>query len=252
MRPTGIERRIVAGAAAVLIAALTGARADAGAGDVTADWSPTPFQATYAVQWKGMHAGTSKLELRHTGGDAWVYDSRNNARGLFRLAIPDTVRQTSELRYVDGRVQPLHFRGDDGGEATNRDVALDFDWQRGRVTGVAEDKTVDLAAPADVQDPMSVQLVQMHAAATGRVPQRMHTIDKDEVKAYDFTRVGTQRLATAIGELDTVIFESRRPGSSRVIRLWMAPSLGYLPVRAERRRGDKLEFAMAIREYRRG
>jgi len=30
----------------------------------------------------------------------------------------------------------------------------------------------------------------------------------------------------------------------------MAPSIGFLPVRAERRKGEKLEFSMAIREFR--
>lgn len=216
-----------------------------------ADWTPTPFQATYTVQWKGFNAGTSKLELRRTGADTWLYDSRNLARGVFRIAIPDTVTQTSELRFTNGRTQPLKFRGDDGGEATSRDVSLDFDWLRGRVTGTAGDRPVDLAAPADVQDPMSIQIAQMHAAATGHVPVRMHSIDKNEIKEYEFTRVGPERLKTALGELDTVVFESRRPGSSRVIRLWMAPSLGYLPVRAERRKGEKLEFVMAIRELQR-
>lgn len=216
-----------------------------------ADWAPSPFHATYSVQWKGMNAGTSKLELRRTGEGTWVYDSRNLARGIFRLAIPDTVTQTSELRFVNGHTQPLKFRGDDGGDATDRDVSLDFDWQRGRVTGTAENAPVDLAAPADVQDPMSVQIAQMHAAATGNVPIRLRTIDKNQIKEYDFTRGGTQQLKTALGELDTVIFESRRPGSNRVIRLWMAPSLDYLPVRAERHRGDKLEFTMAIREFKR-
>lgn len=217
-----------------------------------ADWVPTPFHATYSVQWKGMNAGTSKLELRRTGADTWLYDSRNLARGIFRLAIPDTVTQTSELRFANGHAQPLKFRGDDGGEATDRDVSLDFDWQRGRVTGTAENRPVDLAVPADLQDPMSIQIAQMHAAATGQVPVRLRSIDKDEVKEYDFTRAGSQKLKTAVGELDTVVFESRRPGSSRAIRLWMAPSLGYLPVRAERRKGEKLEFAMAIRTYERG
>lgn len=221
-------------------------------GAAVAAWTPTPFHATYSVQWKSLHAGTSVLDLYRTGEDTWTYESRNDARGIFRLAIPDTVRQTSDLRIVDGRVQPLHFRGEDGSDSTARDVSLDFDWQRGRVTGTAEDRRVDLAAPADTQDPMSVQLVQMQAAASGRLPARMHTVDKDRVKTYDFTRVGSERLKTAIGEFDTVILESRRAGSSRVIRLWMAPALGYLPVRAERRKGGKLEIAMSIRELRRG
>ncbi|MGE0582254.1 MAG: DUF3108 domain-containing protein [Steroidobacteraceae bacterium] len=216
-----------------------------------ADWTPTPFQATYTVQWKGMTAGTSKLELRRTGADTWRYDSRNLARGLFRLAIPDAVTQSSELRFAAGRTQPLEFRGDDGGPATDRDVTLHFDWPQGRVTGTAENRPVDLALEAGVQDPMSIQIAQMHAAATGKVPVRLHAVDKDRIKEYDFTRVGPQKLTTELGELDTVVFESRRPGSSRVIRLWMAPSFDYLPVRAERRKGEKLEFTMAIREFRR-
>lgn len=216
-----------------------------------ADWAPRPFHATYAVQWKGLNAGTSTLELRRTGEQSWSYASRNVARGIFRIAIPDAVTQSSELRYRDGAPQPLRYRADDGGEATDRDVSLDFDWARMRVTGRAEDAAVDLPVPADAQDPMSVQLAQMHAAATGGTPVRFHTVDKDEVKTYDFVRTGSQKLATALGELDTEIYESRRDGSSRLIRIWMAPSLDYLPVRAERRRDGKVEFAMAIRSLRR-
>ena len=34
--------------------------------------------------------------------------------------------------------------------------------------------------------------------------------------------------------------------------LLLSRPLGYLPVRAERRKGTKLEFAMAIRELQRG
>jgi len=226
--------------------ALAGASAS-----LAADWHPTPFHATYAVQWKGLNAGTSTLELRRTGVDTWAYVSRSNARGIFRIAIPDTVEQDSELRFVAGEPQPLRFRGDDGGDATDRDVALDFDWQHMRITGTAENQPVDLAMPPDIHDSMTVQLAQMRAAAAGVTAVAFHTVDKDEIKEYDFTRSGTQKILTSLGELETVIYESRRRGSKRMIRLWMAPSLDYLPVRAERFRADKIEFAMAIRELRR-
>lgn len=242
-RPTSARLWTATALAAV---ALAGAHAG-----FAADWVPTPFHATYAVQWKGMNAGTSTLDLRRTGADSWEYASRSNARGLFRIAIPDTVAQESKLRLVAGQARPLEFRGDDGGDATDRDVSLDFDWQRMRITGTAENKPVDLAMPPDIHDPMTVQLAQMRAAAAGVAAVPFHTVDKDEVKEYDFTRSGTQVIGTSLGELETVIYESRRRGSKRMIRLWMAPSLDYLPVRAERHREDKIEFAMAIREFRR-
>ena len=34
---------------------------------------------------------------------------------------------------------------------------------------------------------------------------------------------------------------------SRVLRMWFAPDLGYVPVQAERSRDGKLEFAMRIK-----
>lgn len=240
----------LAGLAAVTLAVADLALAGTGT-SLAADWHPTSFHATYAVQWKGFNAGTSTLELRRTGVDTWTYVSRSNARGLFRIAIPDTVAQDSDLRFVAGQPQPLSFRADDGSDSTERDIALDFDWQRMRISGTAENQGVDLAMPPDILDPMTVQIAQMRAAAAGAGAVAFHTIDKNEVKEYDFTRHGTQTISTSLGELETVIYESRRRGSKRMIRLWMAPSLDYLPVRAERFRADKIEFAMAIRELRR-
>jgi hypothetical protein len=48
-----------------------------------------------------------------------------------------------------------------------------------------------------------------------------------------------------------VIFRSSREGSTRVTRLWLAPSLGYIPVRAQQKRGDRTEFTMMVRSLER-
>jgi hypothetical protein len=42
------------------------------------------------------------------------------------------------------------------------------------------------------------------------------------------------------------VYTSRRAGSDRMTRTWVAPALGYLPVRAERIRGRKVEFTLLI------
>ena len=68
------------------------------------------------------------------------------------------------------------------------------------------------------------------------------------MKDFMYTREGTAKLRTAIGTLDTVIVASRRSANdSRVLRMWFAPALGFVPVQAERTRDGKLEFAMRIR-----
>jgi hypothetical protein len=43
-----------------------------------------------------------------------------------------------------------------------------------------------------------------------------------------------------------VIYTSKNVRGDRLTRTWVAPALGYLPVKAERTRGDKVEFTLRI------
>ena len=76
-------------------------------------------------------------------------------------------------------------------------------------------------------------------------------IDKTEIKEFVYDAEPASRIRTALGELDTVVYASHRPGSDRITRIWLAPALGFTPVQAERRRGSKLEWSMQIRSLRR-
>jgi hypothetical protein len=213
---------------------------------------PQPFLATYSVEWRGMGAGTSTIELTKTSPDSFRYQSRNAARGIFRIALPDTITQTSELSIVDGKVVPKHFSADDGSSDTARDVDLTFDWNALQVTGTAENKPVSAPLDEGVQDAGSVQIALMRELAAGRSPTSFRMIDKNEVKEYQYTREGEATLDTPLGKLETVIYSSQRTGgSTRLTKLWIAPSLGYIPVRAEQLRKGKREFTMQIRTLQR-
>ena len=221
-----------------------------------ADAQPSPelkaFSARYEVQWRGINVGTSDLELKPANDlGKYEYVSRSNARGIFRVVAGGEITQTTHFILRDGHVQPLIFRGDDGSASTEKDVALDFDWSKARVKGISEDKRVDLALKPDTQDPMSVQIELMLALQTQQVPKIVWLADKDEIKDYNYTDEGAHRLRTALGELDTIVLASQRPGSSRIMRLWFAPSLGYVPVQAQRTRDGKTEFTMIIKTLKR-
>ena len=212
---------------------------------------PQPFKATFAVEWHGMNAGTSVLELTHQSANEYTYTSKNTARGFFRLAVPDTVTQTSHLVIEDGQVRPVSYVGDDGSSDTDRDVSLKFDWTAKRIAGTAENRPVDLPLEPGVQDGLSVQVALMCELARGHSPASFKLIDKDEVKEYQYTREGEAKLDTSLGKLDTVIYRSQKQGSSRYTRLWIAPSLGNLPVRAEQAKRDKRELQLMIRAVER-
>ena len=93
---------------------------------------------------------------------------------------------------------------------------------------------------------MSLQIASLRALATGDLVASVWLVDSDKLKEYELRREGTAEIDTALGRLETVIYTSKRAGGDRLTRTWVAPALGYLPVKAERIRGNKVEFSILI------
>lgn len=210
-----------------------------------------PFEASFTVDWRGMTAGTARLALKRTDARHWLYTSENNARGIFRVAVPGTIRQSSEVRIEDGHIIPQHFITDDGSEKSKRDTDVRFDWDGNRATGTAEGKPVDVALQPGVQDSLSIQIALIQDLVAGRTPSGFVMLDRDEIKDYLYTAEGKERVKTALGEHDTLKYRSRRPNSDRSTLFWCAPDLGYLPVKVERHKGSKIEWSMTLATLKR-
>jgi hypothetical protein len=203
-----------------------------------------PFVAHYQADWKGISVGTSDIKLEQgTEPGHYLYTWTITARGIFRIAYHDDLVQKSWLTLIGDHVRPEKYLGKEGAST----VELNFDWQNKRATGVSETKPVDIALKEGTQDVMSSQVEVMLDLKSGNLPKTFHIIDKDQLKEFNYTQEGTAKIRTAIGELDTVIVTSQRVGNNRVLRMWFAPSLGFVPVQAERSRDGKLEIAMRIK-----
>jgi len=208
------------------------------------DAGVAPFSAHYIAEWKGISVGTSDLELaRDVQPGQYIYKWTISARGIFRLVYSSDLTQQSWLKIVAGHVRPEKYRAAEGASG----VSLDFDWDGGHARGMSENKPVDLPLQPGAQDLMSIQIEVMLDLKNGNLPALFHIVDKDEMKDFIYTQEGTASLRTAIGRLDTVIVSSRRTGNDRILRMWFSPSLGFVPVQAERWRNGKLEFAMRIK-----
>lgn len=212
-----------------------------------------PFVATYSAKYTIFSVGEIRMELRR--GDApgqWVLETRGDPGGLARIVTSATLLQTSRLEVNGGRVRPTEFRLDDGVESRQEDISLDFDWARGRVTGTAKGKPVDVELAPDTQDPTSFNLALMMALQDGRPPGPLPMVDGPKLKTYQQRRVREQRITTPAGTFDTVLVVSSREGSDREAHMWLAPGLGYLAVQVEQYRKGKRLFAMYLERHQPG
>lgn len=202
-----------------------------------------PFRATYSVKWKGITAGIAVLKLERTGSDTWSYSNTNTPRGIFRMALPDSINQVSTFQLQGDRIQPVSFRGMDEKE---RPIELDFDWVARRVSGKARGHAVDIAVPHGTQDPMSLQIASLRALAKASLTESVWLVDGDKVKECVLTHEGRAKLETELGEIEAIVYSSRSRGGDRITRTWVAPAHGFIPVKAERTRGKKVEFTIEV------
>lgn len=217
-----------------------------------AEAAVAPFVAEYDVRYGRIPGGTSRTELSRAG-DGWVLETTITATGIARMVAPGTIRQRSEFTVEGGMPLPAHYLFDDGTKRTDRDVRLEFDWPAGRVRGTAEDVPVDVALIPGLQDAATMTVLATARLRAGQDPGAIAMIEKDQVKHYRHTLLRREKLETALGVLDTVVYRSTREGSSsRETLTWHAPSLGYAVVQAQQLVKGKLGFHTRIRSYQPG
>ena len=218
------------------------------AGEALADATALqPFTATYAVSYRGMGAGTLQTQLlRDSQTGQYTFETRVNPSFLARFAISRNAVERSVMELHDEGVRPLQWRMDDGKSGADGDGSLSFDWAQHSVTGDYKGAAVSLTTEQGLQDRQSVQVQVIFDLLRGREPGELPMINDDKVKQYAYTRGASSEVQTKLGKIEAVLYESTRPGSSRVSRVWHAPSMGFVPVRAEQVRKGKVETVMTL------
>jgi len=207
---------------------------------------PPQFVATYTLAWHGITAGTSTLELRATSPRLYLYTSTDRAYGVFRLAFPHPLRQSSRFRVAAGQVEPLTFQAGGAGN----DVMAQFDWKTHQVTGMAKGRLLNLKLQPGTQDPLSVQIAIMLALEARAAPESFWMLNTDEIDRFQYRRHEEATLDTPLGKLRTILYTSHEAGSDKTTYLWLAPALDYMPARAEQQVKGRTQLSLAIQAFK--
>jgi hypothetical protein len=206
-----------------------------------------PYTARYQVSYRGLAGGHVESSLKPgSAPGVWLYATRAYPNFLGRMAVSAAAREHGEMHVSGERVRPLEFEFNDGTAEDAKDVRLQFDWNAGQVTGVADGKPFIYDVEPGTQDTASVQAAMLVELLAGRTPAGFPIVAGGRLRYYRYWSEGTARITTPAGEYETVVWASQRDGSSRVSRVWHAPALGYVPVQAVQYRKGKPELSMRL------
>lgn len=198
---------------------------------------PQPFTASYTLSASGMRAAESSRALRHMGDGVWEFQTVAKPVGVASLFIRDTILEHSRWRLNGGKVVPLSYEYRQSGGRRERHREIAFDYQEGLIQSTLGAEA--WALPPNVQDLASVQIALMLDVSQGRKVMEYPVADGRSVETYRFEVQGEGHMDTPAGRFRTVRVETKDAERQRSMTFWMAPELGYLPVRIEQRDADR-------------
>ena len=208
---------------------------------------PEPFTATYAVTFRGLNGGTLEMHWRRDAQSGrYIFETGAHPSTLARFFVSSDAFERTTFETSGDGLRPVLWETEDGKAGDKGDGRLEFDWNTKRITGTFEGKPVDLPLEPGTLDRTSIQLGVMMSLLRGQEPGTITMVNGDDLRSYTYTRVKKESMSTKLGSYDAVVYESTRPGSNRVSRVWHAAALGYVPVRAEQIRKGKVETVMEL------
>ena len=179
----------------------------------------------YQVIRNGSVLGEAVETIEHDGRN-YTITSETTGSGI--LAIFGTLKRTSRGRITPQGLRPDEFRDQRGSSWA---VSAKFDWEANAVTQERKGKAVMVKVPEMTQDPLSMVYSFAFNPPKGK-ELKVTRADGRGLASFRFTIVGTEKLATPVGELQTLRVAKVRDGpEDKATDIWFAVERDFLPVR---------------------
>lgn len=162
----------------------------------------------------------------------WSHDGENYEAQLeVRLFLLGSRKQTSRGRITPEGLAPKRFS-----DKVRSEVAAHFEYDKGQVIFSANTPEAPLQPGAQDQLSIFMQIASLIAAEPQRYPRgtafQMQAVGARESDIWRFVVDGDERLSLPGGDQDTLKL-TRTPSRPHDlnVEIWLAPALGYLPVR---------------------
>jgi len=213
-----------------------------------------PFEVEYEVGNNHINAGSAILQLEKNA-DKWVYSLKTKPTGVFKLTGKGNIQEISEFTVSNStdklelKPQRYTYRQD---KETRRSVDAWFDWNKNLLTFKRRGEQTSESITGPLLDRLSVTLTVMDTLQRQGFEQtQLNVFDNGRVKTMLFTNEGGESVETRMGKLETIRVRSAAVGGgTRHTTTWFAPELGYVPVKIEQFKREKLVARLKLSSLR--
>ena len=186
---------------------------------------PERITLTYEMKRNGTVLAEVAETLEH---DSRTYAITSEVRGRGILALFGVLKRTSHGRITLQGLRPDEFRDERGSSWA---VSAKFDWDARSVTQERKGKSETLQMQGIAQDPLSLAYSFAFVPPKGK-EYDVTRADGRGLTPFRFTVVGTEKLATPAGEMQTLHIAKLRDGpEDKSTDIWFAAERDFLPVR---------------------
>lgn len=183
---------------------------------------------------------TGTLSLRETGRDQWHYRLATDGRAISlteevwfavdnHLLLPDRYSFESRVLFVRNNKQ------------------LQFDHNERRVTGNVDRDQINRRFTAPLYDAIGYQIVLQQQLAAGHETIELNVFRHKRPDNMAFRVAGEEMLRLPSGRIYTLIIEQTTQLSRNERKLiWVAPDLGYMPIRFGRFESGKIKEEIRV------
>lgn len=180
--------------------------------------------------------------------DTYVIRNIIEATGIFSLARPGQLVQTSQGKITADGLAPEHFT-DQRGKSADRTFSAQFDRQQQTLTYGRASEMTTVPLPPQTQDLLSfVYQFTLHAPFTEAVQFSMTNGRK--IGSYTYQVIGEETLETGLGKLQTLHLSKVHQPADEGAEVWLAKDHQYLPVKirlTDKKGGVAEQIVTAIR-----
>lgn len=185
----------------------------------------SPFEATYQFSYNGKNISTATRSLQQKNDRTWNYQFSAKAGFIASAA------ETSQFSMQNGQIISNNFNRTTKYIGISDRLSIRFDHKNNTIYTQRNDTARNFKLENNPLDELNAELQIREDLQNKRLKSTYYITDAKGVDGRKFTNMGEETLQLPYGTINTIKFKLENSKPERNTLFWLAPQLGYLPVK---------------------